>query len=110
MRLHTDTALQLGLRCSQCRFVSTSASRHARLPTGETVLRNLTKAENMAVDMQDVLSKRIFPYGAQDLFRVWRQCHTSYDYKVGLWTMNLLYNNGRPLDHYQTASRTLYAQ
>lgn len=35
------------------------------------------------------------------------RCQDEYDYRVGLWALNLYYNLGRPHDHQQTADRLI---
>ncbi|CEL99767.1 unnamed protein product [Vitrella brassicaformis CCMP3155] len=88
----------------------TSRCLRARLPTGETVLRQLTKAELAASELKETLLHRqhLWPQiGPQHLFRVWRVCQDEYDYRVGLWALNLYYNLGRPHDHPQTADRLI---
>jgi len=87
----------------------TSLTR-AVLPTGFNVNRALTPTEVAANDLRQKFSPIGVPdpdVSIRDLFAVWKTAKGAFDYKASLYAMNVCYNFGLRLDHYELSTRLL---
>jgi len=87
-----------------------TALTRAVLPTGFNVNRALTPTEVAANELR----QRFSPIGVpdpnvsiRDLFAVWKTAKGAFDYKASLYALNVCYNFGLPLDHYELPTRLL---